>query len=98
MIVSILAFSTCDRSEGNPGKVGPIRFRYDSTGQTRIYIDSGYHDLPNALRALAEALESEAARALIAGIPEIVTSHTHSPEELEKKLDELASRPDIEAD
>lgn len=57
MIVSILAYSSCDRSGGDPGEVGPIRFRYDSTGSSRMFIQTTSHDLPGALRQLADALE-----------------------------------------
>ncbi len=68
MIVSLLAYSSCDRSKGNPGEIGTIRFRYDSTGQARVYIDTEHHDLPNALRALADSLEATGTLALLEGV------------------------------
>ena len=68
MIVSILAYSSCDRSKGNPGEVGPIRFRYDSTGQARVRIDTEHRDLPNALRALAASLENAGILTLLEGV------------------------------
>lgn len=109
MIVSILAFSSCDRSKGNPGEVGPIRFRYDSTGQARVYIHTEHCDLPNALRSLADSLETTGTLALLEGVlgEQFTVKIDQVGIELEKrpivtshthspeKLEELVDRADI---
>ena len=57
MILEILAFSSCDRSKGDPGEVGPIKFRIHDRDDHPLYVVTTAHDLPGALRLLADALE-----------------------------------------
>ena len=95
MILEILAFSSCDRSKGDPGEVGPIKFRIHDRDDHPLYVVTVALDLPGALRILADVLEDAPYLRFINAedLPEVVTSHTVSPETLEK-LETMATTKD----
>ena len=81
LIVELLAFSSCDQSEGLPPDPGPIKFRYDGSHGGRFYVQTPHHDLPNALRSLADALEAEGTQALLelVEVDPVVGTKAHAP-------------------